>query len=237
MLIDHVVADAFGTKCYIVAPHRGSDCVVVDPGIRALPRIVDLLATHRLRPVAVLITHGHLDHTFSVTPLADTRNIPAYIHPGDAHMLADPFSALGPFVPQFQAEVGPKWTWTEPDDVRSLDDGTVLELAGMRMRVDHVPGHTPGSVMFTLPGDGDADAYCLIGDTLYAGTIGRTDMPGGSREQLLRSLKTKVLTMTDGTVLLTGHRRSTTVGEERLTNRFMIQAAQWTDTTVTAARP
>lgn len=228
MFIETVVADAFGTKCYLVAPGKGSECIVLDPGIRVFDRLNEALAEHRLHPVAVMMTHGHLDHTFSVTPVSGARDIPAYIHPGDAHMLADPFSGLGPlFSPQFREEVGPTWEWTEPDDIRPLADGGSIELAGLTFRIDHVPGHTPGSMMFTLPGDDEADAYCLIGDTMYAGTIGRTDMPGGSREQMLRSLKTKVLTMSDGTVLLTGHGPDTTVGKERFTNKFLLQAAEW----------
>jgi glyoxylase-like metal-dependent hydrolase (beta-lactamase superfamily II) len=228
MLIDHVVAEAFGTKCFVVAPGDGPECVVVDPGIGVFGRLQAYLDAKRLRPVAALITHGHLDHTFSVTPLSGDRDVPAYVHPADRHLLADPFLGLGPlFTPQFRAEIGPDWAWTEPDQVRPLDDGTDLELAGLKLRVDHVPGHTPGSVMFTLPGDAEADAYCLIGDTMYAGTIGRTDMPGGSRPQMLRSLKTKVLTMSDDTALLTGHGRDTTVGAERYTNPFLIQAAQF----------
>jgi glyoxylase-like metal-dependent hydrolase (beta-lactamase superfamily II) len=226
MLIDHLVADAFGTKCYVVALAKGSECVVVDPGIGVFPRLRAYLTANRLHPVAAMMTHGHLDHTFSVTPLSGARHIPAYIHPGDRHMLTDPFAGLGPlFSPQFRAAIGPDWDWTEPDDVRPLEDGSTMELAGIPFHVDHVPGHTSGSVMFTLPGDAQADAYCLIGDTVYAGTIGRTDMPGGSREQLLRSLRAKVLTMTDGTALLTAHGRATTVGEERFANPFLIQAA------------
>lgn len=231
MIIEAVTADAFGTKCYVLAPGPGSECVVVDPGIRVRPRLDAVLERHDLHPVAVLMTHGHLDHTWSVTPVCTDCAAPAYVHPGDADLLKDPFAGLGnEFGPQFREAVGPGWEWAEPDDVRSLDDGTVLDLAGLRIEVEHAPGHTPGSVLFNLPGDRDSTGRCLVGDVLYAGTIGRTDMPGGSREQTLRSLKEKILPKPDDTVLLTGHGRDTTVGEERHANPFMRQAIEWSPT-------
>ncbi|GAB3227442.1 MBL fold metallo-hydrolase [Glycomyces halotolerans] len=227
MLIESVVADAFGTKCYVLATGKGAECVVVDPGIRVTPGLEDLLAEHRLRPAAVMITHGHLDHTCSVAPVCGSRDIPAFIHPGDRPFLADPLSGLGDFLPQFRKELGDDWEWTAPDDVRLLEDGTDLELAGVPMRIEHAPGHTPGSILISLPGDDEADAYCLVGDVIYAGTIGTTGMPGGSREQTLRSLKTKILTKPDDTVLLTAHGRDTTVGAEREVNPFVRQALEW----------
>jgi glyoxylase-like metal-dependent hydrolase (beta-lactamase superfamily II) len=230
MLIANVLADAFETKCYLLATDRGADCVIVDPGFRVAERLGPALDRLGLRPRAVLLTHGHLDHTYSVTEVCRTYRIPVYLHPGDHWMLSDPFAGLGcEFGPQFERILEPRWRWHEPDDVRPLRGGDVLELAGLRLGVDHTPGHTPGSVMFNLPGDAAAHSYLLVGDVLYAGSIGRTDMPGGSRAQTLMSLK-GVLAKADETVLLTGHGENSTVARERTGNIFMRQAAEWDGT-------
>lgn len=229
MLITNVLADAdaWSTKCFILAPRDGTECVVVDPGFGVTGRLTQALARRGLRPVAVLLTHGHLDHTYCVTEICSAYRIPAYIHPADNGMLSDPFSGIGDdFVAQFKKLVGPNWKWNEPTDVRPLAGGTVLELAGLELGVDHTPGHTPGSSMFNLSPRESANSFCLVGDVLYAGTIGRTDLPGGSRGQTLTSLQ-GLLAMPDDTVLLTAHEGNTTVGIERTANPFMRQAAEW----------
>ena len=126
----------------------------------------------------MLLTHGHLDHTFSVTPVCGARDIPAYIHPDDDGMLADPMSGLSA---ETRAMFGGRLQWSEPDDVSRSADGEVLRLAGLELTVDHAPGHTRGSVAFRLPYDGDerVPEVMLSGDLLFAGSIGRTDLPGG----------------------------------------------------------
>ncbi|MFL6110510.1 MAG: MBL fold metallo-hydrolase [Catenulispora sp.] len=231
MLITNVKADAFATKCYILAPRGGSECVVVDPGFGVAGRLAAALAARNLRPAAVLLTHGHLDHTHDLTAVARAYGIPAYIHPADDFMIADPFSGLGEeFGPQFEELIAPDWKWDQPDEVRPLADGMELELGGVRLAVEHTPGHTPGSSMFNLLPDRSPHSYCLVGDVLYAGTIGRTDMPGGDRGQTLTSLK-GLLAKPDDTVLLTAHENDTTVGVERTANPFMRQAAEWDPTT------
>lgn len=220
MLIQALVAEAFATNCYVVAPEAGSECVVIDPGIGVVPGLDDVLRQHRLRPVAVLMTHGHLDHTFSVTPVCGSRGIPAYVHDGDRDMLADPLAGLG----QLGAIFGGQLDWTEPDDIQALADGDTVSLAGLDFTIDHTPGHTPGSVLFGLPGDDDAHSYCFSGDVLFAGSIGRTDLPGGSDAAMRDSLRDKVLPMNDDTVVLPGHGGRTTIGRERASNPFLQQA-------------
>jgi hydroxyacylglutathione hydrolase len=209
-------ADAFGTNCYAVATAPGEQCVVVDPGIGVAERLDDLLKEHRLHPVAVLLTHGHLDHTFSVTPVCDARDIPAYLHPADDFMLADPAKGLSTDLREL---FGGRFTWAQPSDVRPLADGATLELAGLEIAVDHAPGHTGGSVMFRLPGD-DAP-LCISGDVLFQGSIGRTDLPGGDMGQMRTSLREKILPLADETVVLPGHGPATTIGRERASNPFL----------------
>jgi len=222
VLVRGFPAQAFGTNCYVVAPGPGEQCVVVDPGIGVVDQLDEVLREHRLQPVAVLLTHGHLDHTFSVTPVCGARGIPAWIHPDDREQLDDPvrFLAAG------SAELfGGRLEWTVPDDVRLLDPAEALDVAGLRIGVDLAPGHTPGSVVFRLPGhEESAEAVpplLLSGDVLFAGSIGRTDLPGGSWEQMQRSLATVVLPMADETVVLPGHGPSTTIGRERAGNPFL----------------
>ena len=222
MLVRGFPAQAFDTNCYVVAPAPGEQCVVVDPGIGVQDQLDALLREHRLQPVAVLLTHGHLDHTFSVTPVCGARGIPAYIHPDDRDQLADPVKYLSAQSGQL---FGGRLEWTEPDDVVLLDPSEPLELAGMRLQIDLAPGHTPGSVVFRLPGDeagGEAGAPIMLsGDVLFAGSIGRTDLPGGSWEQMQASLRDVVLPLADETVVLPGHGPATTIDLERRTNPFL----------------
>ena len=222
MLVRGFPSQAFGTNCYVVAPGEGEQCVVVDPGIGVQEQLDALLQEHRLQPVAVLLTHGHLDHTFSVAPVCGARGIPAHIHPDDRDQLADPAKYLSPQMGQL---FGGRLEWTEPDDVVLLDPAQPLELAGLRLSVDLAPGHTPGSVVFRLPGEeagGEAGAPIMLsGDLLFAGSIGRTDLPGGSWEAMQRSLAEVVLPLADTTIVLPGHGPSTTIERERRTNPYL----------------
>lgn len=228
MLVAGFPADAFGTNCYVVATAPGEQCVVVDPGIGVIDRLDALLAEHRLHPVAVLLTHGHLDHTFSVAPVCGARGITAYVHPADRELLADPGKALSMDLTQL---FGGRLPYAEPDDVAELTDGVTLELAGLEITVDHAPGHTRGSVLFRMPGadsEWDAEQICFSGDVLFAGSIGRTDLPGGSMPEMIASLRDKILPLADDTVVLPGHGPATTIGRERATNPYLRQIADTT---------
>ena len=216
MLITGFPAAAFGTNCYVVATGPGEQAVVIDPGIDVTAQLDELLQEHRLQPVAVLLTHGHLDHTFSVTPVCGARGIPAYLHSGDDFMLADPLAGVSR---DMATLFGGRLQWSEPEDVRPLDDGAVLELAGLQVTVDHTPGHSPGSVVFRLPSE-DSQVM-LSGDLLFAGSIGRTDLPGGDTDTMMASLARTVLPLDDEVVVLPGHGEATTVGQERATNPYL----------------
>jgi hydroxyacylglutathione hydrolase len=219
VLIRSFPAGAFGTNCYAIAPGVGTECVVVDPGMDAVGPLQELLAADGLKPVAVVLTHGHLDHTFSVLPVCSGYDIPAYLHPADSGMLADPAAWHGPqLAPLMRGLALP-----DPEDVLPLEDGAVLSLAGVELTVRHAPGHTQGSVVFSLD-LGEAPGL-LAGDVLFAGSVGRVDLPGGSWSDMLGSLRDVVLPLEDETVVLPGHGPATTIGRERATNPYLAEAA------------
>lgn len=223
MLVTGFPAGAFQTNCYILAQDDSTECVVVDPGQDATAPLVEFLDQSGLTPAAVLLTHGHLDHTWSVAPVCEKFGIPAYIHPEDRYMLSDPLRGTGPAL---AAMIGDA-EFREPADVRELADGDVLELAGIRFDVDHTPGHTQGSVVLrttAATADGPVQV-ALTGDTLFAGSIGRSDLPGGDHEQLLRSIAAKLLVLGDDTAILPGHGGSSSIGQERVANPFLVGLA------------
>jgi len=226
VLVAAFPAGPWGTNCYVVAPAAGAECVVIDPGKDAAPGIADVVREHRLRPAAILLTHGHVDHMWSVTPVAGAYESAAYIHPDDRHLLTDPMAGLAPETAAML--LGGDYRFAEPDDVRELADGQRLSLAGLDVSVDHTPGHTPGSVTFRTPYDGRQETPELMfsGDLLFAGSIGRTDLPGGDHPTMLRSLATKVLPLADAIAVLPGHGGQTTIGRERATNPFLQHLAE-----------
>lgn len=224
MKISRIVAPYFGTNCWIIANEDGGECVVVDPGIAVpdlAPRINERLASLKLKPVAVLITHGHLDHTFSLLPLCASSGIDAiYIHPQDRELIARPEKGLGKQGLALLGELAPKKVWKEPSGVVEIEDGDQLEIAGMKFEIIHAPGHTRGSVMYRV------NDLLLSGDVLFKGSIGRTDLPTGSPRAMTSSLKDKVLTLPDSVKVLPGHGDETTIGFERASNPFLLEIAQ-----------
>ena len=221
MLIAGFPAGPWGTNCYVVATGPGSECVVVDPGKDAAAGVADVVREHRLKPVSVLVSHGHVDHMWCVAPVAGSYESPAWIHPEDRHLLADPMAGMSRETAGML--LGGGHEFAEPDDVRELADGQALGLAGLTFTVDHTPGHTRGSVTFTTPyaGAEDVSAVMFSGDLLFAGSIGRTDLPGGDHPTMLRSLRDKVLPLDDDVVVLPGHGEQTSIGQERATNPFL----------------
>ncbi|NUR26317.1 MAG: MBL fold metallo-hydrolase [Catenulispora sp.] len=225
MLVAGFPAGSLGANCYLVAPGAGEQCVIIDPGEDAAAGVEEAVREHGLQPVAVLLTHGHVDHTMSVIPVCGDYGVPAYVHPGDRGMLTDPQKWLG--MKPGTALFG-RVTFTEPDDVRELTDGVVLDLAGLEITVEHAPGHTKGSVTFRTPGLQDIPHVLFTGDLLFAGAVGRWDLPGGDRDELLASLARVCLPLPDETVVLSGHGPQTTIGRERATNPFLTEAAPLT---------
>jgi hydroxyacylglutathione hydrolase len=217
VLVAGFPAGAFAANCYLVAAGPGQECLIIDPGQDAEPGIDEIVERHRLRPAAVLLTHGHIDHIWSVAPVCGARGIPAYIHPGDRALLTDPARGFSLLAGQ---QLLRGLTFSEPEEVIELADGMTLELAGVRLTVDHAPGHTPGSVAFRLPELAEPGTL-FSGDLLFAGSIGRTDLPGGDYATMLDSLARVCLTLPDETVVLAGHGPQTTIGAERRSNPFL----------------
>ena len=225
MLIAGFPAGSFQANCFVVAPEAGGQCVVIDPGEDAADRLQTLLDEHRLTPVAVLLTHGHLDHMASAAAICRAADIPAYIHPADEYMLDDPMAALSAELRA--ALAGMPKNGFRPDQVLPLADLLEPGLADLPLTVDHLPGHTGGSVVYRFAGDGERPEILFTGDTLFAGSIGRTDLPGGSMDQELASIADRVLSRADDAVVLAGHGPPTTVGNERTSNPFLTPSRRF----------
>jgi len=218
-----------GTNCYVLAPAAGEECLIVDPGVGVTGQLAEVLREHRLRPAAVLLTHGHFDHVYSVTPVCGSAGVAAYIHGADRYRLKDPLSAVAPqLIAMLEQQFGQKASWQEPTDVVNLVDGQSLSMAGFDLTVLHAPGHTEGSVIFFLPdvpdgmaAEAGATSTVLSGDVLFAGSIGRTDLAGGDGAAMNRSLRDVILPLADDVLVLPGHGPTTTMERERATNPYL----------------
>lgn len=196
--------------------------------MQAFDPVKAVVAEHNLVPAAVLVTHGHFDHMWSAAEVADHYDCPLWIHPADRHLLVDPMAAVSGasaemLRQQFAGIEMPDFA--EPGDVRDAVDGAIIELDGLSITVDHVPGHTPGTVMYRIdyPGPEPVSQIAFTGDFLFYGSIGRTDLTGGSYDEMRQSLKKKILTLPDDVVVLPGHGQQTSVGRERATNPFIAE--------------
>ncbi|SEQ35888.1 MBL fold metallo-hydrolase [Microlunatus flavus] len=224
MFIASFPAGPWQTSCYVLATSSRAECVVLDPGMGALDGVRDVVEEHHLKPVAAVLTHGHLDHMFSVAPLCRGYDATCWVHPDDRHLFADPMAGMSVDTEALLAQLGGAGTaFTEPDDVRLLTDGVTVEVAGLALDALHAPGHTAGSTMFrcAYPADPDVDSLLLSGDVLFAGSVGRTDLPGGSATSMARSLRDKVLPLPDQVVVLPGHGPQTTMAAERARNPYL----------------
>lgn len=206
MKIEHYVVGVVGTNCYFTVNEDTKECLIIDPGHNA-NMLAGKIADGGYTPVAVLLTHGHFDHIMGVEGLRTQFGIPVYVHEDDAKMLERPELNAGAMI---GASVSVKADQT-------VKDGDVLNLAGMEIHVLHTPGHTPGGVCYYFP----KEEVVFTGDTLFCGSVGRTDLPGGSMSALIRSVREKVLKLPDLTVVYTGHGEPTKIGDEKRCNPFI----------------
>lgn len=200
-----IVVGALETNCYLAYCDETQACAIIDPGAQAeliFPEIYDL----GLKPTMIINTHGHIDHTGANRDMKDKFGVPLLIHAADSALLGRSQSLeLSLFL---AAKDSP------PAD-KTFADGDEIKIGHCRLRVLHTPGHTPGSVSLL------ADEFLLSGDTLFFEGVGRTDLPGGSQKQLEESIRTKIMTLPDGLLVLPGHGPHTTIGDERGNNSFL----------------
>lgn len=195
-------------NCSILGDEDSREAIVVDPG-DDIPRILAVLARHGLTVKQIIITHAHIDHIAGAARLKAVTGAPILYNQFDL-----------PLVKMMDVQAG--WLGMATPDVRppddSLEDGRIIAIAGIQGNILHTPGHTQGSVCLHLP----HEKLLLAGDTLFAGSVGRTDLPGGDGKALIRSIQDKLLPLPDETVVIPGHGPRTTIAEERESNPFLI---------------
>lgn len=229
LLIDRVIAPYYQTNCWIIAPSVGSECIVVDPGIAIpslTPAIHDVLARHSLKVGGVIITHGHLDHTFSlISRIEDFVEVDCFVHEADRDLLTFPERAMGPqsqaLVNELKNSAALSEGFREPHSTFSIKDGEEVSLGEMKAVFHHAPGHTPGSVVVVVN-----DEVLISGDVLFKGSIGRTDLPRGSLSDMERTLREKISILPADLRVLTGHGDETNIGNELKTNSFLRAAME-----------
>ena len=212
MKINHYVVGMVQTNCYIVINDETKECFIIDPGASG-KQIAEKLRQDNLIPVAVLLTHGHFDHAASAKTLAKEFDIKIYAHEEEADTLRDPQKNVSWMIQlkeSYDADV-------------FLKDNQVINLAGFEIKVLHTPGHTEGGCCYYIA----EEAVVFTGDTLFAQSVGRTDFPGGSMSQIVRSIQEKLMTLNEAGNLETdimvypGHNDPTTIETERMENPYL----------------
>ena len=212
MKINHYVVGPVQTNCYVVINEKNKECFIIDPGASA-KQLAERIRKDGLTPVAVLLTHGHFDHAGAAEELAEEFGIKIYAHEAEKDTLENP-----------QKNVS--WMMGASETYHAnvfLKDEEVLTLAGFEIKVLHTPGHTEGGCCYYI----ETEAVIFTGDTLFAQSVGRTDFPGGSMSQIVRSIQEKLLTLSEAGNLETdimvypGHNEPTTIETERMNNPYL----------------
>lgn len=206
MWLKVLVVGPLQVNCYVVACEETKDAVVIDPGDDA-PEILSLLEENELKLTRIINTHAHFDHLGAVQALKEVWGVKFYLHRDELSIL-DAYEAQLAF---FGLRSGPK-----PEVDGFLEEGDEVSVGTVTLKVLHTPGHSPGSVSFA----GDRVVFC--GDLLFAGSIGRTDLPGGSYQTLIKSVQTKIFPLGDEVTVCSGHGPLTTVGRERMANPYLV---------------
>lgn len=243
MLLLTRVAPVFSANCYVVAAAPGSECVIVDVGGGVADDVRAAVSEHALRPVAVLATHGHLDHVWGAAEICREYDVPLFVHAQDAYRIAEPFDSLGgSLVAGALAPLGLSTAdYVAPERLETVETGhrgtATLELAGLTFTWQHAPGHTEGSSLLSLPGAPSSSSEIfateslgtaaapgttvLSGDVLFAGSIGRTDLPGGDDAEMAATLRAPVGTLAPDALVLPGHGPATRMAHELRHNPFL----------------
>jgi hydroxyacylglutathione hydrolase len=200
-----LIVGNLGVNCYIPYCEETDQCAIIDPGDKA-DKILGLVQKNKLHPKYILLTHGHFDHIGAVKELKDKTGAQIGIHPGDAPMLLDPAKNLSIFT-------GGETVQVQADLM--VEDGMILQIGNIHLKAIHTPGHTAGGLCYLGGG------VLFTGDTLFAGSVGRTDLPGGSHSILIRSIQEKLMILQDDLVIYPGHGGFSTLGQERISNPFL----------------
>lgn len=210
MIIETLPVGALQCNCVIIGDEQTRQAIVIDPGDE-VERISELLDKHNLSVKTIVATHGHIDHVGGIAKLKELTGAQAMLHEGDVPMYEN-------------LAIQAQWLGVAPPPTTMIDahlkDAQALDFGKQKIEVRHTPGHSPGSVSFVVPHD---VPIVFAGDTLFAGSIGRTDLWGGSFEQILRSIRDELLVLPDASVVLPGHGPRTTIGVERQSNPFLVE--------------
>ncbi len=201
-----IVGRLIGVNCYVLGCEKTRQAAIIDPGYNA-PLILQTLQEMNLKCVQIIITHGHLDHITALEEVRQATKAPAAIHTLDAENLLNPQLNLS-------SSTSKKVICKQAE--RLLKDGDLIQVGELKIKVIHTPGHTPGGISL------EAEDILLTGDSLFAGSIGRCDFINGNMNQLLQSIREKLLVYPDTTKVYPGHGESTTVGEEKFHNPYFI---------------
>ena len=246
MLVLTVVAPVFGTNCLVVAAGPGAPCVIVDAGAGVAERVCAAIEAHHLQPQAVVATHGHVDHTWDAAGLCAEYDVPFLVHPADAYRIDEPFQTLsgisGGLIDTLAALGFDARDYRRPSQIVTLEAGeevSRLPVAGLEIALLHAPGHTEGSMILLLDGSPDPaselpprvpgasrdtpSAIALTGDVLFAGGIGRVDLPGGDEREMAQTLGSRLGAIKDETLILPGHGPSSMMRHERAHNPYLAQ--------------
>jgi hydroxyacylglutathione hydrolase len=208
LMVRGVVVGLFQENCYIIGSRRTREAVVIDPGDEP-EEILALARDMGVRINRIVCSHAHLDHVMAVRPVQEATGAPFLLHPHDLGIAAK--------VPEQVARLLGRDLLPPPEPTFLLGDGDDVEIAGIQLRVLHTPGHTQGSVSLYTAG------MLFSGDTLFRGSVGRTDLEGGDSAQLMNTIVDRLLELPDETVVLPGHMQETTIGRERRGNPFIHQ--------------
>jgi glyoxylase-like metal-dependent hydrolase (beta-lactamase superfamily II) len=204
--IQTFVVGPLQSNSYLVVDERSRLAAVIDPGMES-ESVLEAVRHEGLRVESVIITHGHFDHIFSSAALKAETGAQVIMHPDDVPLLLE--------MPETARLFGFKAPPPPPQPDRLVREGDVIKVGELALRVLETPGHTPGGISLCL------DNAVFVGDTLFAGSVGRTDLRGGSLDALLRSIRTRLLTLPDWTVVYPGHGAATSIGAERRDNPFL----------------
>ena len=216
MFIRTASVGPWGTNCHVAALGTGSECLIIDPGLGASEFVTQITAEFRLKPVAVLATHGHVDHIWNLYPVATDLQIPAVIHRKDRMFLTNPANAVSPEGAKVVASLTPDQPWLEPSELIEVGDIAELNFAGFNIKVFSTPCHTAGSVCFEFNHD-----QLFTGDLLFKNAIGRTDLFSGDEKQMQKSLANVMSSYADDVLIFPGHGDNSTIGDERKNNPYL----------------